>query len=66
MKTQSTLEVLYKGLPISRVWDDDPDTSPVSKPDDASPPDAAQAERGVMHPDRHDLEWRYCRGGWAG
>jgi hypothetical protein len=27
---------------------------------------AAQAERSVMHPDPHDLEWRYCRGGWAG
>ncbi len=26
----------------------------------------SQAERAVMHPNRYDLEWRYCRGGWAG
>jgi hypothetical protein len=26
----------------------------------------SQAERAVMHPNFYDLEWRYCRGGWAG
>ncbi|GAB4544856.1 MAG: hypothetical protein Kow0063_38710 [Anaerolineae bacterium] len=25
----------------------------------------AQAERGVMHPERDDIEWRYWRGGWG-
>jgi hypothetical protein len=25
-----------------------------------------QTERSVMHPDRHDLEWYYCRGAWIG
>ena len=27
---------------------------------------ARQAEWAVMHPDHHDLEWHYWRGGWAG
>jgi hypothetical protein len=27
---------------------------------------SGQAERAVMHPDCNDLEWRYCRNGWAG
>jgi hypothetical protein len=26
----------------------------------------SQTERSVMHPDRHDLEWHYCRGVWVG
>ena len=34
--------------------------------DEAGVGPAAQAERSVMHPDPHDLEWRYCRNGWAG
>jgi hypothetical protein len=44
------------------------ETSPAG---DAGPRTAAahhsgQAERAVMHPDCNDLEWRYCRNGWAG
>jgi len=36
-------------------------------PNPASPPrPMTQAERSVVHPDRDDLEWGYCRGGWAG
>jgi hypothetical protein len=34
--------------------------------DESSLRPAAQAERSVMHPDRYDMEWRYCRNGWAG
>jgi hypothetical protein len=26
----------------------------------------SQTERSVIHPDRRDLEWYYCRGAWIG
>ena len=28
-------------------------------------PETTQAERAAMHPDRHDLEWRYYHGSWS-
>jgi hypothetical protein len=31
-----------------------------------APHPTTQAERAVMHPGRHDLEWRYCHGAWLG
>jgi hypothetical protein len=72
-------EKTYEGRPPYQVWEHHPDPelsgggglqagpglSLSSAP--ATPPrQTSQAERAVMHPDRHDAEWRYCRGGWAG
>ncbi len=36
--------------------------TPVTQP----PRRTSQAERAAIHPDRHDLEWHYCRGPWVG
>ena len=66
MKSDNALET-RKGQPASRVREDHPTkgTNPASESDDTSPRQTAQAERGVMHPDRDDMEWRYWRGGWG-
>jgi hypothetical protein len=64
MKSESTLEIRRKGQPAG---EDQPGTgpSPASESDDTPPRQDTQAERGVMHPDRDDMEWRYWRGGWG-
>jgi hypothetical protein len=72
-------EGTYEGRPPYQVWEHHPDpelsggggaqvaggASPSSASAEPSR-QTSQAERAVMHPDRHDAEWRYCRGGWAG
>ena len=66
MKSDNTLET-RKGQPAFRVWEGRPTTgaNPASESGDAPPRQTTQAERGVMHPDREDVEWRYWRGGWG-
>ena len=68
MKHHRTLEVIYKKRAAFCVSDHPPDEAPGSepRPHDLPPPYTTQAERAAMHPDRHDLEWPYCRGGWIG
>jgi hypothetical protein len=64
MKSDSTLKIHRKGQPAAGLH---PDSGPnlASESDEASPHQATQAARGVMHPDRDDVEWRYWRGGWG-
>ncbi len=66
MKSDNTLET-PKGRLTFRIFGHHPDmrSIPASEPDDTSPHQTTQAERGVMHPDRDDVEWRYWRGGWG-
>ena len=66
MKSDNTLET-RKGQPAFRVREDNPPmgANPASESGDTSPRQTTQAERGVMHPDREDVEWRYWRGGWG-
>jgi len=67
MKSDNTLET-RQGRHTFRVFGHHPDTRPSPAPesdDNASPHQTTQAERGVMHPDRDDVEWRYWRGGWG-
>ena len=68
MKDHSTREVIYKGRAAFYVSEHPPEEAPgpESGPSHLKPRDATQAERAAMHPDRHDLEWPYCRGGWIG
>jgi hypothetical protein len=76
MQTQHPFEEFYLGRPIfwSQERHGDLGSSVGSRRHAASethlgplsPPGAGQAELAVMHPDHHDLEWHYCRGGWAG
>lgn len=61
MESDNTLETRLKRGPIFRVRED-PDGA---EPGAASSRQTAQEERGVMHPDREDVEWRYWRGGWG-
>jgi hypothetical protein len=67
MEAENTFEVGYKGQPDPRSVADHPNSEPgaVSGTDDASPRQTTQAERGMMHPDRDEMEWRYWRGGWG-
>ena len=64
MKFDNTLRIRGKGQP---AVEDHPGMrpNPASESDDTSPGRTTQAERGVMHPDRDDMEWRYWRGGWG-
>jgi len=64
MKSDNPVKKHRKGQPAVEL---NPGTgpNPASESDDASPRQATQAERGVMHPDRDDMEWRYWRGGWG-
>jgi hypothetical protein len=64
MKSDHTHELRGKGHP---AVEDQPGTgpNPASESDDTPTRQANQAERGVMHPDRDDMEWRYWRGGWG-
>jgi len=66
MKSDNTLET-RKGQLAFRVWEDRPitGTNPASESDDTLPRQTTQAERGVMYPDRDDVEWRDWRGGWG-
>jgi hypothetical protein len=76
MQSQHSFEELYPGRPIfqGREHHGDQGSSAGSRRHAASeahlapssPSGAGQAEWAVMHPDHHDLEWHYCRGGWAG
>lgn len=67
MKRDNTLEVSYKERAAFYVSEHPPDEvpGPESGPHEL-PPDTTQAERAAMHPERCDLEWPYCRGGWIG
>jgi hypothetical protein len=64
MKSDNPLRLGRKGQAAVEL---NPDTgpNPASEPDEASPRQASQAARAVMHPDRDDMEWRYWRGGWG-
>jgi hypothetical protein len=64
MKSNSILKLRRKGQPAAGLQ---PDSGPNLAPEigDTSACQATQAERGVMHPDRDDVEWRYWRGGWG-
>jgi len=67
MKSDNTLETRQRRHTF-RTLGHHPDTrpSPVPESDDnTSPHQTIQEERGVMHPDRDDVEWRYWRGGWG-
>ena len=66
MKSDDKLEA-RQGRLTFRIFGHNPDTrsSPAAESDEALPRQATQAERGVMHPDRDDMEWRYWRGGWG-
>jgi hypothetical protein len=64
MKFDNLLKIRCKGQPAVEL---SPGAGPnlASESDEASSHQATQAERGVMHPDRDDMEWRYWRGGWG-
>jgi hypothetical protein len=79
MKSRDTLQVLYEEQSAFYDWEHPPGTEgsadslpnpafwsllPTTPPD--SSPHTTQAERAVMHPGRHDLEWRYCQVAWVG
>jgi hypothetical protein len=68
VKHQNTREVIYKDQAAFFVSDRTPEEAPgpESRPHEPTLRDTIQAERAAMHPDRHDLEWPYCRGGWIG
>jgi hypothetical protein len=64
MKSDSIPKLRRKEQPPAELHPDSvPNLAPESA--DASARQATQAERGVMHPDRDDVEWRYWRGGWG-
>jgi hypothetical protein len=64
MKSDNPLRMRRKGQPAVEL---NPGTGPnlASEPGEASPSQATQAARAVMHPDRDDMEWRYWRAGWG-
>jgi hypothetical protein len=79
MKSQRRFEGLYKGWLTFHTGEDQPDMEQNADSGShhvlgtVSPGTLAhrqchtsQTERSVMHPDRHDLEWHYCRGVWVG
>jgi hypothetical protein len=79
MKSQHKLEGLYKGRLTFHTGEDQPDMERSAGsgshnvleallPGAPAPQQrhSSQTERSVMHPDRHDLEWYYCRGVWIG
>ena len=68
MKHDNTLGVICKERAAIHLSEHPPDEvpDPESGPHDFTPPHTAQVERAAMHPDHHDLEWPYCRGGWIG
>jgi hypothetical protein len=67
MEAENNFDAGYKGRPDPRSMADysNSELDPVSRTDDDSPRQTDQAERGVMHPDRDEVEWRYWRGGWG-
>ncbi len=67
MESDNTLETRFKRGAIFRVQEDHDGARPSVAPESGAAPShqTAQAERGVMHPDREDVEWRYWRGGWG-
>jgi len=68
MKSDNTLETRQKRHAFG-ILGHDPDTRPSPAPESgdntAAHQQTTQEERGVMHPDRDDVEWRYWRGGWG-
>ena len=64
MKSDNTPSLRRKGQPAAGLH---PDSGPnlAAEAGDTLDRQATQAERGVMHPDRDDVEWRYWRGGWG-
>ena len=79
MKSYGAREALDKGQLASHALEHHPDQEPIATSGSpaeaegagkaAAPTDqhdTTQADRAVMHPKRHDLEWRYCRNGWTG
>jgi hypothetical protein len=75
MKPYDTFRAFYDGGSASHVWQHHPgpgqdagagshntfSESAITRP----PRHTSQAERAAMHPDHHDLEWHYWRGGWG-
>jgi len=73
MEPYDTFPPFYQMQSASLGWQPHPapnqgaDTrSGDSSPSAAPSRPTSQAERAAMHPDRHDLEWHYCRGPWVG
>ena len=68
MKYHNTLEVIHKERTAFYVSEPPPGEvpGPESGPHASTLRHTTQAERAAIHPDRHDLEWPYCRGGWIG
>lgn len=66
MESYDPFEVRQKGRSASQAPYPDAGPGADARSHAALVRHVAQAERAVMHPDRYDLEWRYCRGGWAG
>ena len=70
MKTHDTLEALCKGHRAFFTWEKQPGTKRSKAsgryPSTGPARKTSQAERAVVHPDRDDLEWLYCRSGWVG
>jgi len=64
MKSENKIEMRHKGQAWG-AWEDHPTARPsVTCASGNTPPgQSSQAERGVMHPDRDDMEWRYWQGG---
>lgn len=67
MKSDTLFQVGYKARPDFHTRHlDDAQVGADSRPHATPGRHTSQEERAVMHPDSQDLEWRYCRGGWAG
>lgn len=57
------------GVPVGYrppVPEPGPRPAPVSTAEQPAPPPADHAARAVMHPDRHDPDWRYYHGAMGG
>ena len=67
MKSDHMSDVPAGGRPDFHPLDDPSGAVPDARTQshDAAPRSTTQAERGVMHPGRDDVEWRYWRGGWG-
>jgi hypothetical protein len=67
MEVENTFEAGRKRRSDPRGMAEHPNSEPgpASGTDEAAPRQTTQAERGVMHPDRDEMEWRYWRGGWG-
>jgi hypothetical protein len=66
VKSENKVEMGCNGQSLgARPGHPDARPSPASAAGDAPPGQTSQAERGVMHPERDDVEWHYWRGGWG-